>query len=218
MMILEKSHKDRWKQMETQTYNLLNVGVGGQGVIRAVEILAWAALADDNKVRTAETHGMAQRGGSVISYLRFGKKVEGPLIPRGEANVILAFEASEAVRYLNYAGPNTIFLVNTELLVPPTNHKKGTEYPSIGEIKNYLTKVSKNIYFIDANELAMKAGNIKTVNVIMLGVLFGSKQLPITKQSLENAIMEFVPKKAIEVNKKAFELGIEKGISIREGK
>ena len=108
--------------MEIKSYNLLNVGVGGQGVIRSVQILSLAALLEGHKVRTAETHGMAQRGGSVASYLRFGSSVEGPLIPRGMTDLVMSFEASEAVRSFNYAGPDTLFFINNHLIIPPTIH------------------------------------------------------------------------------------------------
>ena len=124
--------------MEIKSYNLLNVGVGGQGVIRAVQILSWAAMRQGYKVRTAETHGMAQRGGSVSSYLRFGNDVEGPLIPRGKTNTVLAFEASEAVRNFNYAGPDTIFLINDDIIIPPMIHQMGMEYPSRDQIHKFL--------------------------------------------------------------------------------
>lgn len=200
--------------MGTQTYNLLNVGVGGQGVIRAIQILSWAALCEGYKVRTAETHGMAQRGGSVASYLRFGTDIEGPLIPRGMADVILAFEASEAVRNFNYAGSQTHFVINDKLIIPPMIHQQGLEYPSISQIHKFLRDVSENIYFIPADELAKKAGNQRTMNVVMLGVLVGIDQIPIKQEVIFESVMKFIPKKSKEINKIAFELGIEKGKSI----
>jgi len=155
--------------MVIQNYNLLNVGVGGQGVIRAIQILSWAALQEGYKVRTAETHGMAQRGGSVASYLRFGTNIEGPLISRGKTNVILAFEASEAVRNFNYAGPQTHLIINEKIIIPPMIHQQGLEYPNIDQIHDFLSAVSKNIYFIPADEIALKAGNHRAMNVVMLG-------------------------------------------------
>jgi indolepyruvate ferredoxin oxidoreductase beta subunit len=200
--------------MEIKKFNLLNVGVGGQGVIRAVQILSHAALLNGYKVRTAETHGMAQRGGSVASYFQFGSEVEGPLIPRGLTDVIMAFEASEAVRNFNYAGPNTFFFINEELIIPPMIHQLGMEYPTIEEIQTFLKTVSLNIFFINANELASQAGNLRTMNVVMLGVLSGSGQIPLNKETILRAMMKYVPKKAQEVNKVAFNLGIEKGKSL----
>jgi indolepyruvate ferredoxin oxidoreductase, beta subunit len=200
--------------MEIKNFNLLNVGVGGQGVIRAVQILSHAALLDGYKVRTAETHGMAQRGGSVASYFRFGSEVEGPLIPRGLTDVIMAFEASEAVRSFNYAGSDTFFFINNDLIIPPMIHQLGMEYPTIEEIKTFLKSVSSNIHFINANELASQAGNLRTMNVVMLGILIGSGQIPLNDESILRAILKYVPKKAQEANKLAFNLGIEKGKSL----
>jgi indolepyruvate ferredoxin oxidoreductase beta subunit len=201
--------------MEIKKYNLLNVGVGGQGVIRAIQILSWAALREGYKVRTAETHGMAQRGGSVASYLRFGTQIEGPLIPRGKTDVILAFEASEAVRNFNYAGPQTNIIVNDKLIIPPMIHQQGLEYPTISQIHEFLTNVSENVYLIPADNLALKAGNQRTMNVVMLGVLVGINQIPIKKDTIFGSIMKFIPKKTMDINKTAFELGIEKGNNIR---
>jgi len=201
--------------MEIKSYNLLNVGVGGQGVIRAAQILSYAALLEDYKVRTAETHGMAQRGGSVASYLRFGTEVEGPLVPRGKTNTILAFEASEAVRIFNYAGPQTVFLINNNIIIPPVIHQMGMDYPDIKQISEFLKNVSQNIYFINANEMAMNLGNPRTMNVVMLGVLLGSEAIPLKRESLVQAILSYLPTKVHDVNKKAFEMGIEKGKNIR---
>lgn len=201
--------------MEIKSYNLLNVGVGGQGVIRAAQILSYAALLEDYKVRTAETHGMAQRGGSVASYLRFGTEVEGPLVPRGKTDTILAFEASEAVRIFNYAGPKTVFLINKNIIIPPMIHQMGMDYPDIKQISEFLKKVSQNIYFINADEIAMNLGNTRTMNVVMLGVLLGSEAIPLKRESLLQAILSYLPTKVHDVNKKSFEKGIEKGKNIR---
>jgi indolepyruvate ferredoxin oxidoreductase beta subunit len=201
--------------MEIKSYNLLNVGVGGQGVIRAAQILSYAALLDNYKIRTAETHGMAQRGGSVASFLRFGTEVEGPLIPRGKTDTILAFEASEAVRIFNYAGPETVFLINENIIVPPMIHQMGMDYPSLTEIHDFLKNVSSNIFFIDGEKIATDLGNVRTMNVVMLGALIGLQVLPLKKETLEKAILSYLPSKFHDINKKAFELGIEKGIELR---
>lgn len=200
--------------METKNYNILSVGVGGQGVIRVVQILSHAALMEGFKVRTAETHGMAQRGGSVAAYLRFGSDMEGPLIPRGQAHIVLAFEMSEAVRQFAYAGPNTYFFINELLIIPPMNTRMKKEYPNSNEIYMFLKSVSKHVYFIKAEELAKKSGSHRAMNVVMLGILMGANKIPIDKINLEKSILEYVPKKAQDINKKAFQLGIEKGNSI----
>jgi indolepyruvate ferredoxin oxidoreductase beta subunit len=197
--------------MEIKSYNLLNVGVGGQGVIRATQILSYAALLENYKVRTAETHGMAQRGGSVASYLRFGSEVEGPLIPRGKANTILAFEASEAVRIFNYAGPETVFLINENIIIPPQIHQMGIEFPDLIEIRDFLKNISSNIFFIDGVKVASDLGNPRTMNVVMLGALIGLKVLPLRKETLEKAILSYLPPKLHDINRKAFQSGIENG-------
>lgn len=201
--------------MEIKSYNLLNVGVGGQGVIRAAQILSYAAILEDYKVRTAETHGMAQRGGSVASYLRFGTEVEGPLIPRGKTNTILALEASEAVRIFNYAGPETVFLINENIIIPPMIHQMGMDYPNLTEIRDFLKNVSPNIFFIDGVKIATDLGNSRTMNVVMLGALIGLEVLPLKKETLEIAMLSYLPTKFHDINRKAFKFGIENGIKIR---
>ena len=201
--------------MEIKSYNLLNVGVGGQGVIRAAQILSYAALLENYKVRTAETHGMAQRGGSVASYLRFGSEVEGPLIPRGKANTILAFEASEAVRIFNYAGPETVFLINENIIIPPQIHQMGMEFPDLTEIRDFLKNVSLNIFFIDGVKIATDLGNPRTMNVVMLGALIGLNVMPLKKETLERAILCYLPPKLHDINRKAFHFGIDNGIELR---
>lgn len=200
--------------MEIKSYNLLNVGVGGQGVIRATQILSYTALLENYKVRTAETHGMAQRGGSVASYLRFGSEVEGPLIPRGKANIILAFEASEAVRIFNYAGPETVFLINENIIIPPQIHQMGIEFPDLTEIRDFLKNISPSIFFIDGVKIAADLGNPRTMNVVMLGALIGLEVLPLRKETLEKAILSYLPPKLHDINRKAFQSGIENGIKL----
>ena len=203
--------------MEIKSYNLLNVGVGGQGVIRAAQILSYAALLDNYKIRTAETHGMAQRGGSVASFLRFGTEVEGPLIPRGKTDTILAFEASEAVRIFNYAGPETVFLINENIIIPPMIHQMGMVYPNLAEIRDFLMNVSQYIFFIDGVKIATDLGNPRTMNVVMIGALIGLGALPLKKETLEKAILSYLPTKMHDINRKALKMGIENGIKIRSG-
>ncbi|KKM77832.1 hypothetical protein LCGC14_1366030 [marine sediment metagenome] len=205
--------------MELKSFNLLIVGVGGQGVIRAIQILAWAALSDKFKVRTAETHGMAQRGGSVSSFLRFGKEVEGPLIPRGHCQIILALEPSEAVRNFNYASPNTLIFINNHIIIPPSIHLMNMEYPDDKKIHDFLTQITPFVYFINGHEEALKVGDLRTLNVYMLGILSGSEKLPLKQETLHSSIMRFVPKKAQNINKIAFQNGFNKGkLIMREKK
>ncbi|QEE16695.1 indolepyruvate oxidoreductase subunit beta [Promethearchaeum syntrophicum] len=202
--------------MNIDKFNILSVGVGGQGVIRVTQILASAALLDDYHVRTAETHGMAQRGGSVSGYLRFGEHVDGPLIPAGLADIIIALEPLEAVRNMKYVGKKSIILLNDKQILPLSIYQsKKIVYPKFDEILANLKKITTNVFFIKATELAEKAGNAKTSNVIMLGVIFGTGILPLSKENLEKSILKYVPSKAIEVNKIAFNIGIEEGQKMR---
>jgi indolepyruvate ferredoxin oxidoreductase beta subunit len=203
--------------MQIKTFSLLNIGIGGQGVLKTVQILSWAAMRQGYKVRTAETHGMAQRGGSVTSYLRFGIDVEGPLIPRGQTNTILAFEASEAVRYFNYASSETTFLINDLIIIPPMINQLDMNYPTKEQIYNFLKEVSNKIYFIKADELVSDLGNPRVMNVLMIGVLLGSGNIPLEREIIEGVIADFVPKKAYNINKKAFQIGFDNGIKIKEG-
>ncbi|MBD3198358.1 MAG: indolepyruvate ferredoxin oxidoreductase subunit beta, partial [Candidatus Lokiarchaeota archaeon] len=197
-----------------KSFNVLNVGVGGQGVISATQILAWSAMKQGYKVRTAETHGMAQRGGSVSSFTRFGTHVEGPLIPRGLTDIFLAFEASEALRYAEYVGHQTHIIIN-ELFLYPHGIKNEENYPNIKSIEKYLQNITPDIYIINATKLAQEAGNFRTLNTVMIGFISGLEILPIDRDLLEENILEFVPPKAKDVNLKAFNLGIEKSFEMR---
>ncbi|MHA2037899.1 MAG: indolepyruvate oxidoreductase subunit beta [Promethearchaeota archaeon] len=197
--------------MEIRNFNLLIVGVGGQGVISAIQILTKAALFDNYKVRTAETHGMAQRGGSVASFLRFGSGIEGPLIAKGNCQVVLAFEASEAVRYFNYANSSTSIFINNKIIVPPTVHSMNMEYPNIESIQKFLLQITSNIFLVNGHEVAFKLGNPRTLNILMLGVILGSGKLPITRGAIEKSILLLIPKRYHKINKIALEKGIEKG-------
>jgi indolepyruvate ferredoxin oxidoreductase beta subunit len=201
--------------MQHKSFNILMVGIGGQGVIRAIQILAWAALLDNYKVRTAETHGMAQRGGSVSSFLRFGYEVEGPLIPSGNSQVIIALEASEAARYFRYAKSDTLFLINNKIIVPPTVQLLNIDYPDLNSLEKFLNQISSNVFFVEGHDEAIKAGDLRSLNVYMLGVLVGSGQLPIKLETLENSIRRFIPRKAQEINRNAFNKGNEKGKLIK---
>ncbi|MBN2155999.1 MAG: indolepyruvate oxidoreductase subunit beta [Candidatus Lokiarchaeota archaeon] len=196
-------------------YNILTVGVGGTGVISATQILAWAALEDNYQVRTAETHGMAQRGGSVVGYLRFGSNVKGPLIYK--ADVILSFELSEILRYSEYINEKTSLFVSKDILIPPSVYTYNIPYPSQDVILNHLRKITHHVHLIDAGKMAKNAGNPKTSNVVLIGTIYGAGKLPIQESSLKNAIIKFVPDRAKKINEIAFQIGIQYGRKIKEG-
>lgn len=203
--------------MTLNSFNVLNVGVGGQGVISATMILAHAAMLEEYYVRTAETHGMAQRGGSVTGYLRFGTEVQGSLIPQASAQLIMSLEPIEAFRNRHYAYSETIFFINQNKITPLSIYQdRKLKYPTIDEIKTELNRITPYVFFINANELAIQAGNVKAENVVMIGFLMGSGRLPLSLDHIKEAIMKYVPAKARAINEKAFDLGFQAGLKIME--
>jgi len=180
-------------------------GVGGQGVITAANILGKAAVKAGVNVFVSEVHGMAQRGGSVNCTVRLGD-VSGPLVPNGSAKAFLSMEPSEALRYVQYTNKDTKIITDVTPVIPFTVAAGGEEYPKIDKIFKEIEKYGK-LYKIDATKLARQAGAIITKNVVMLGALAGAEVLPFKKEILIDTILENVPEKFIEINKKAFELG-----------
>ena len=200
-----------------EAFQAVIVGVGGQGVISATQMLAHAAMLENYNVRTAETHGMAQRGGSVTGYLRFGSQVEGSLVPKGGANVIMSFEPSEALRNRLYANSNTYVFINKNKITPLSVYQnRKITYPEIEEIEADLKKITSHVHFIDANQIALEAGNVKAINVVMIGFIYGLGKVPLKADNLMKAILRYVPPKALEVNKNAFELGMKYGQKLME--
>jgi indolepyruvate ferredoxin oxidoreductase beta subunit len=185
--------------------NIALTGVGGQGVVTAANILGKAAVKTGINVFVSEVHGMAQRGGTVNCTVRFGD-VSGPLIPNGSADAILSMEPSEALRYIHYSNKKTKIITDIEPVIPFTVATGDGKYPDIEKIFIELKKYGK-IYKIDAAKLAKEAGAIITKNVVMLGALAGANVLPYKPHFLLEVILQSVPKKYIDINKKAFELG-----------
>lgn len=273
---------------EKENYNALIVGIGGTGTIRASMILGWTALQEGFKVRTAETHGMSQRGGSVSSYLRFGKTLEGPFMVEGDLDVLIAFEISEALRNLHFVNKDTFIIASKNSVVPPSvlthrslkidgnkcvgcgnciahcipneiflqsRHKNyytlmksptrvvvngynqvldsctgcvqciidkvcpfgaieafnEWEYVDVSLIEEDIKSVSENAIILDANKIAIEAGNILTANVVLLGILAGVNIIPLSEKNLKETVKRFVPKKALDVNIRAFNMGFKIG-------
>ena len=186
--------------------NIVLTGVGGQGVITAANILGKAAVKAKINVFVSEVHGMAQRGGSVNCTVRVGD-VSGPLVPSGSATAMLSTEPSEALRYVNYTNKNTIIITDITPVIPFTVSTGDEEYPKTDDIFKELEKYGK-VYKINALELAKKAGAVITKNVVMLGALAGANVLPFKSEVLLDTILENVPAKFKDINKKAFELGV----------
>ncbi|MBR4723851.1 MAG: indolepyruvate oxidoreductase subunit beta [Clostridia bacterium] len=178
------------------------VGVGGQGTLLASRILGNTVINEGFDVKVSEVHGMSQRGGSVVTYVKYGDKVFSPIIGKGEADIILAFEMLEAYRALPYLKKGGKIIVNTQKIDPMPVITGAMEYPD--NIEKILSEKA-GVTFVDALKLAQKAGNFKAVNVVLIGVMAKSTDIPYEKW-LET-IKTTVPPKFLDVNLKAFELG-----------
>ena len=182
--------------------NIMIVGVGGQGTLLASRILGKVAIKEGYDVKVSEVHGMSQRGGSVVTYVKYGDKVYSPIIDRGEADLVLAFEMLEAYRALPYVKKGGKILVNNQQMNPMPVITGAMEYPK--DIEKKL-KEKTNLEVIDALPLAEQAGTIKAVNVVLIGFL--AKSMDVSKDVWLDVIRETVPPKFLEMNLKAFELG-----------
>ena len=187
--------------------DILICGVGGQGTVLASRIIAAAAMEEGNAVHSAETIGMAQRGGSVTSHVRIGGEAYSPLIPFGGADMLLAFEPGEAVRNLRYLKKGGIAVVNTSAVKPVTESLKETGYDG-SEMTAYL-KEKCSCIFVNAEEVCRPFGSTKFFNIIMLGVAAGSGHLGLEKDTLLKQIEQRVPSRFLDVNLRAFQTGIE---------
>ncbi len=185
--------------------SILLTGVGGQGVITAANILGKAAVNADVNVFVSEVHGMAQRGGSVNCTVRLGS-VSGPLVASGTADVIVSMEPIEALRYINFSNKDTKVITDKTAVVPFTVSVGMDEYPNLDDVFNEISDYAK-LYKIDALGIAKNIGAIITKNVVMLGALQASDVLPFKENVLLDTILENVPEKFQDVNKKAFKEG-----------
>lgn len=190
--------------MRTSECDIIIVGVGGQGVILISDVIGRAAVKAGKPVRGAETHGMAQRGGSVINHTRIGCKYS-PMVSSGGADVLLALEPAEALRFAHFLSSDGVALVNTNPILPVTVTTGKASYPSLEEIISHLRAVCKEVKTMDATALAKQAGTAQAMNVVMLGSL--AKYIPLPKELLEDAIREVVPPKYLDINRRAFDLG-----------
>jgi indolepyruvate ferredoxin oxidoreductase beta subunit len=190
-----------------ETGNILFSGVGGQGILLASEITAYSLLASGYDAKKSEVHGMAQRGGSVTAQLRFGKKIYSPLIEPGKADIQVAFEMMEAVRYLPYLHRGSKVIVNTQNILPPSVARGQAEYPT--EVLDNLTERGIVVVPVDAFDMAREVGEVRTANVVMVGAM--SAFLPVDPSVYEDIIRTRVPERYREVNLRAFEAG--RGVS-----
>ena len=203
--------KTKMKKMD-----VLITGVGGQGVVLASDIIGETALAAGFDVKKTDTLGMAQRGGSVVSHVRLAEKVWSPLIKEGDADLLLAFEKLEAARWSHYLKPGAIAIINS-YEQPPLSVSLGQEkYPTDKQITAALKRRTDQIYFIDANKKANELGNVRTLNILMLGCF--SVFAPLGIKVWKDSISRRMPENIREINLKAFEMGRKEVEGVRIGK
>jgi len=190
-------------------FNIVLAGVGGQGTLLAAEAIGVAAVRDELNVRVSEIHGMAQRGGAVVSTVRIGEDALSSTVLDGRADVLLGFEPFETLRNLKYASEKTLVLMSTERIPPTELAAKNVKYPSIEKLVEKLRIFTCHVFLVDAPQLAKKAGSSLAQNVVLLGALAGTGVLPVKTESLKEAIRELVPAKHLEMNLRAFELGVQ---------
>lgn len=183
--------------------NIMIVGVGGQGTLLASKVIGDVALNKSYDVKMSEVHGMAQRGGSVVTYVKLGEKVYSPIVEKREADIILAFEQLEALRWIEYLKPSGKLLINKQEINPMPVIIGNAKYPD--NVIEGLEENYPNTRVIDAFKIAKEAGSIKTVNTVMIGLM--ARSLDFKKQDWLKSIKEIVPEKFIEMNIKAFESG-----------
>lgn len=188
--------------------NILLCGVGGQGTILASRLLALAAMEKGMEAKGAETIGMAQRGGSVVSHVRIGEKLHSPLIPKKSADCIIGFEPGEAVRCLSYLKDDGCVIVCPDAVSPVMDALTGGGY-SGQESVEYLKKQVKKLYIVDGNEICRQCGSPKVLNVALLGAAVAAEETGLTFEEIRTAMLERVPERFKEMNEKALKLGAE---------
>jgi indolepyruvate ferredoxin oxidoreductase beta subunit len=193
-------------------FDLVLTGVGGQGIVMLSNAIGQACAEAGIPALTGELHGLSQRSGTVYIHMRIGGDAISPLIPYGEADAIIAMEAMEALRYIEYLKDDGVVIMNSRVINPPIevatlSKEKRTEFLGLEPIVENINKITKNITTIDATELAKEAGNVLTENAVFVGALSTLQDIPLTLDQMKVGLEKAVPKKAIDVNMKAFELG-----------
>ncbi|MEA5087231.1 MAG: indolepyruvate ferredoxin oxidoreductase subunit beta [Methanocorpusculum sp.] len=189
-----------------KSFDVLIVGIGGQGTILASNVLGDACVIEGRHVRGAETHGMSQRGGSVETHIRIDGKF-GSLIAPGTADLLIAFDVLEALRYRHFLKTDGVMVVNREIVVPTSVFSGKQPVPTIDEVEAELKAGSAKVILVDATGIAAKAGNPLAANIVLLGA--ASDKLPLAAESLSEAVRRNVPPKTVQINEKAFDLGKE---------
>ncbi len=194
------------------SFNIFMCGVGGQGLVLMTSVVGNACVKSGKKVITGEMYGLSQRSGSVFVHMRIGEEAFSPLIPYGSADILIALEAIEALRYVEYLKKEGVVLMNKRIMHPPVETsklvlEKGAKYITVNDIVSKLHNWTQNIAPIDALKLAIESGNANTENTVFLGCLSAIEAFPVEESRIRESISEAVPKKTIEQNLKAFDLG-----------
>jgi indolepyruvate ferredoxin oxidoreductase beta subunit len=189
--------------------NIVFSGVGGQGIVVASDIFCEAALIDGLDVAKAEVHGMAQRGGSIVAHVRVGENVQAPLIEKGKAHIILGFEMLETARVLPMLNADGAVVVNTKYIPPSASFGGSAESLDHEKLLGMIKDRAKTVYEVDGIEIANRVGNLIVVNTVLLGALSALPGIPVKRESLENAIAGRLKQKYVNMNLKAFQLGVD---------
>lgn len=197
-------------------YKIYLIGVGGQGTIKTATIIGEAAMAQGFNVVMSEIHGMAQRGGTVVTEVKIGKAAS-PLIEKNAADLVMAFEPSELLRALSRIGKETHVIVNLATIIPFTVSLGMSEYPDKTKMFDEFKKKIDNLYLIEAEKMAKEAGHIITVNIVILGAALAVPQFPVKKEFIVESIRKNLPANSIDINIKALELGYQQLTSTYTG-
>jgi indolepyruvate ferredoxin oxidoreductase beta subunit len=207
---------------EGKTFNIMFAGVGGQGLMLLSAILGKAAVDSGLKVMTGEQHGLSQRQGSIYVHFRIGAPIS-PLIPYGKADMMIAMEASEALRYVEYLKEDGVVIMSNRIMPSVTeteqvalDKEKETKYLTVEQIEKQLRQVTKNVILLDSLDLAIQAGNARTENSVLIGATVACKDFPIPAEEVRKAVLALVPPKTANANSKAFDLGKEAGSACLE--
>ena len=200
---------------EEKTFNIMFAGVGGQGLMLLSAILGKAAVDSGFKVMTGEQHGLSQRQGSINVHFRIGDPIS-PLIPYGKADMMIAMEASEALRYVEYLKEDGVVIMSNRIMPAVTeteqvalDKEKKTKYLTVEQIVEKLEQVTRNVVLLDSLDLAIQAGNVRTENSVLVGATVACSDFPIPVEEVRKAVLALVPPKTLDANSKAFDLGLE---------
>ena len=196
-----------------KSYQIYIIGVGGQGTIKTATIIGEAAMAQGLNVVMSEVHGMAQRGGTVVTELKIGDSLS-PLNEKYSADLLLAFEPSELLRATNIIGKDTNIIASCSSIIPFTVSLGISKYPDINQIIERLSKKVDNLHFIDAEKIAIEAGNIIAANIVILGAALATSKFPLKKENIIESMKQNLPIKSIDMNIKALEMGSKEYLKI----